>query len=158
MLYQEREVKFFTETEENNQMRGPRTGVPYFLWGGTCLLDWHYFCTQCCPLLEGNWSGNCLLGGNLIAVWIAALMRWRYTSYLAGLILLLNSLCYVSRMAFNVSPCSIIITCVIYWILPQIRLQDLRVLFAMLENFLFLSVLSWMGPFTCKRLKLIIRS
>ncbi|KAL5140313.1 Phytochrome-associated serine/threonine-protein phosphatase [Glycine soja] len=27
----EREVKFFTETEENNQMRGPRTGVPYFL-------------------------------------------------------------------------------------------------------------------------------
>lgn len=28
---QEREVKFFTETEENNQMRGPRTGVPYFL-------------------------------------------------------------------------------------------------------------------------------
>ncbi|KAL9316996.1 hypothetical protein ACSQ67_013513 [Phaseolus vulgaris] len=26
----EREVKFFTETE-NNQMRGPRTGVPYFL-------------------------------------------------------------------------------------------------------------------------------
>ena len=30
--WQEREVKFFTETEENNQMRGPRTGVPYFLW------------------------------------------------------------------------------------------------------------------------------
>ncbi|RRT58947.1 hypothetical protein B296_00046196 [Ensete ventricosum] len=30
-LTQEREVKFFTETEENNQMRGPRTGVPYFL-------------------------------------------------------------------------------------------------------------------------------
>jgi hypothetical protein len=28
---QEREVKFFTETEENNQMRGPRTAVPYFL-------------------------------------------------------------------------------------------------------------------------------
>ncbi|RZR92625.1 hypothetical protein BHM03_00020959 [Ensete ventricosum] len=28
---EEREVKFFTETEENNQMRGPRTGVPYFL-------------------------------------------------------------------------------------------------------------------------------
>ncbi|KAF9675118.1 hypothetical protein SADUNF_Sadunf10G0198100 [Salix dunnii] len=27
----EREVKFFTETEENNHMRGPRTGVPYFL-------------------------------------------------------------------------------------------------------------------------------
>ncbi|EOA31974.1 hypothetical protein CARUB_v10015217mg [Capsella rubella] len=27
----EREVKFFTETEENNQMRGPRSGVPYFL-------------------------------------------------------------------------------------------------------------------------------
>ncbi|KAF2610936.1 hypothetical protein F2Q70_00013693 [Brassica cretica] len=27
----ERDVKFFTETEENNQMRGPRTGVPYFL-------------------------------------------------------------------------------------------------------------------------------
>ncbi|OEL19022.1 Phytochrome-associated serine/threonine-protein phosphatase 3 [Dichanthelium oligosanthes] len=27
----EREVKFFTETEENNQMRGPRTAVPYFL-------------------------------------------------------------------------------------------------------------------------------
>ncbi|KAF5201648.1 Serine/threonine-protein phosphatase 6 catalytic subunit [Thalictrum thalictroides] len=27
----EKEVKFFTETEENNQMRGPRTGVPYFL-------------------------------------------------------------------------------------------------------------------------------
>ncbi|XP_027151257.1 uncharacterized protein LOC113751442 [Coffea eugenioides] len=27
----EREVKFFTETEENNQMRGPRTGVPHFL-------------------------------------------------------------------------------------------------------------------------------
>ncbi|WMV21170.1 hypothetical protein MTR67_014555 [Solanum verrucosum] len=27
----EREVKFFSETEENNQMRGPRTGVPYFL-------------------------------------------------------------------------------------------------------------------------------
>ncbi|RWR92636.1 phytochrome-associated serine/threonine-protein phosphatase [Cinnamomum micranthum f. kanehirae] len=27
----EREVKFFTETEENNQMRGPRTGVTYFL-------------------------------------------------------------------------------------------------------------------------------
>ncbi|WOL11718.1 phytochrome-associated serine/threonine-protein phosphatase [Canna indica] len=27
----EREVQFFTETEENNQMRGPRTGVPYFL-------------------------------------------------------------------------------------------------------------------------------
>lgn len=31
LLLQEREVKFFTETEENNQMRGPRTGVPYFL-------------------------------------------------------------------------------------------------------------------------------
>lgn len=30
--YQERDVKFFTETEENNQMRGPRTAVPYFLW------------------------------------------------------------------------------------------------------------------------------
>ncbi|KAE8672666.1 Phytochrome-associated serine/threonine-protein phosphatase [Hibiscus syriacus] len=28
-LVTEREVKFFTETEENNQMRGPRTGVPY---------------------------------------------------------------------------------------------------------------------------------
>jgi hypothetical protein len=28
---QERDVKFFTETEENNQMRGPRTAVPYFL-------------------------------------------------------------------------------------------------------------------------------
>ncbi|CAI9285808.1 unnamed protein product [Lactuca saligna] len=28
----EREVKFFTETEKNNQMIGPRTGVPYFLW------------------------------------------------------------------------------------------------------------------------------
>ncbi|KAG8500475.1 hypothetical protein CXB51_002733 [Gossypium anomalum] len=27
----ERKVKYFTETEENNQMRGPRTGVPYFL-------------------------------------------------------------------------------------------------------------------------------
>ncbi|GJN41193.1 hypothetical protein PR202_gn00538 [Eleusine coracana subsp. coracana] len=27
----ERDVKFFTETEENNQMRGPRTAVPYFL-------------------------------------------------------------------------------------------------------------------------------
>lgn len=27
----EREVKFFTETQENNQMRGPRTAVPYFL-------------------------------------------------------------------------------------------------------------------------------
>uniref|UniRef100_A0A165X6P1 Serine/threonine-protein phosphatase n=1 Tax=Daucus carota subsp. sativus TaxID=79200 RepID=A0A165X6P1_DAUCS len=27
----EKEVKFFTETEENNQMRGPRMGVPYFL-------------------------------------------------------------------------------------------------------------------------------
>ncbi|KAE8686838.1 Serine/threonine-protein phosphatase 6 catalytic subunit [Hibiscus syriacus] len=27
----ERKVEFFTETEENNQMRGPRTGVPYFL-------------------------------------------------------------------------------------------------------------------------------
>ncbi|CAI9271083.1 unnamed protein product [Lactuca saligna] len=27
----EREVKFFTETEKNNQMIGPRTGVPYFL-------------------------------------------------------------------------------------------------------------------------------
>ncbi|KAG5617842.1 hypothetical protein H5410_017666 [Solanum commersonii] len=30
-LLVEREVKFFSETEENNQMRGPRTGVPYFL-------------------------------------------------------------------------------------------------------------------------------
>ncbi|CAN7117789.1 unnamed protein product [Brassica rapa subsp. narinosa] len=27
----ERDVKYFNETEENNQMRGPRTGVPYFL-------------------------------------------------------------------------------------------------------------------------------
>jgi serine/threonine-protein phosphatase 6 catalytic subunit len=27
----EREVKFFTETEENNQMRGPRSAVPYFV-------------------------------------------------------------------------------------------------------------------------------
>ncbi|EMS50045.1 Phytochrome-associated serine/threonine protein phosphatase [Triticum urartu] len=27
----DRDVKFFTETEENNQMRGPRTAVPYFL-------------------------------------------------------------------------------------------------------------------------------
>ncbi|XP_039127070.1 phytochrome-associated serine/threonine-protein phosphatase-like [Dioscorea cayenensis subsp. rotundata] len=26
----EREVKFFTKTEENNQMRGPGTRVPYF--------------------------------------------------------------------------------------------------------------------------------
>ncbi|KAG5387983.1 hypothetical protein IGI04_029524 [Brassica rapa subsp. trilocularis] len=31
LLLLERDVKFFTETEENNQMRGPRTGVPYFL-------------------------------------------------------------------------------------------------------------------------------
>jgi uncharacterized protein YuzE len=31
LCYQERDVKFFTETEENNQMRGPRTAVPYFL-------------------------------------------------------------------------------------------------------------------------------
>ncbi|XP_022683864.1 phytochrome-associated serine/threonine-protein phosphatase-like [Setaria italica] len=30
-LVTERDVKFFTETEENNQMRGPRTAVPYFL-------------------------------------------------------------------------------------------------------------------------------
>ena len=32
LCFQERDVKFFTETEENNQMRGPRTAVPYFLW------------------------------------------------------------------------------------------------------------------------------
>ena len=31
LFYQERDVKYFNETEENNQMRGPRTGVPYFL-------------------------------------------------------------------------------------------------------------------------------
>jgi len=28
---QERDVKFFTETEENSAMMGPRAGVPYFL-------------------------------------------------------------------------------------------------------------------------------
>uniref|UniRef100_A0A452ZS85 protein-serine/threonine phosphatase n=1 Tax=Aegilops tauschii subsp. strangulata TaxID=200361 RepID=A0A452ZS85_AEGTS len=27
----ERDVKIFTETDENNQMRGPRSAVPYFL-------------------------------------------------------------------------------------------------------------------------------
>ncbi|KAG2246795.1 hypothetical protein Bca52824_086423 [Brassica carinata] len=31
LLNIERDVKYFNETEENNQMRGPRTGVPYFL-------------------------------------------------------------------------------------------------------------------------------
>ncbi|OMO62317.1 hypothetical protein COLO4_33142 [Corchorus olitorius] len=36
----EREVKFFTETEENNQMRGPRTGVPYFLWTSAREIVW----------------------------------------------------------------------------------------------------------------------
>ncbi len=29
--WQERDVKFFTETEENNAMMAPRAGVPYFL-------------------------------------------------------------------------------------------------------------------------------
>jgi hypothetical protein len=28
---QERDVKFFTETEENNSMTAPRAAVPYFL-------------------------------------------------------------------------------------------------------------------------------
>jgi serine/threonine-protein phosphatase 6 catalytic subunit len=28
---QERDVKFFTETEENTAMMAPRSGVPYFL-------------------------------------------------------------------------------------------------------------------------------
>lgn len=28
---QERDVKFFTETDENNAMMAPRAGVPYFL-------------------------------------------------------------------------------------------------------------------------------
>lgn len=28
---QERDVKFFTETEENQAMMAPRAGVPYFL-------------------------------------------------------------------------------------------------------------------------------
>jgi hypothetical protein len=31
-LFQERDIKFFTETEENSAMMAPRAGVPYFLW------------------------------------------------------------------------------------------------------------------------------
>lgn len=31
LLMQERDVKFFTETDENNAMMAPRAGVPYFL-------------------------------------------------------------------------------------------------------------------------------
>jgi hypothetical protein len=31
IVLQERDVKFFTETEENQAMMAPRAGVPYFL-------------------------------------------------------------------------------------------------------------------------------
>ena len=31
VVLQERDVKFFTETEENQAMMAPRAGVPYFL-------------------------------------------------------------------------------------------------------------------------------
>lgn len=78
LLHQEREVKFFTETEENNQMRGPRTGVPYFLWVipihltlSTVILFQHLIIAA--PVRDG-------LRNHLIrtgTTWILAHIRWK---------------------------------------------------------------------------------